>query len=462
MTFRFFFQRRPSAGGRVNPWLAAAALAWLGLIVGGCGGQADRAADTTTAGHGTAAAEGSPTADGSAAVGAGQGESPIIDTAPPTFEVAADKLLAARLPIEQTREGWIRLFDGHSFFGWQISGPANWRIEDQAIVVDAGEKSLLCTSVPWEHYELRLEIKADPQTNSGVFLRTPLAPDDPATDCYEVNIAPLSNGYPTGSVVGRVRTADDIVLDPERWYVLEMRLVDSQLTVKLDGETVAEYEDSAPLAAGFIGLQHNSGPVAFRDIRLRPIGGQELIDQQLSHWKAYPEMAGKFTIDDEGQLSVTGGLGQLETVEQFADFVLLTEAKTVSENLNSGIFFRCLPGEQLNGYECQINNVMKDGDPLQPADCGTGGIFRRTDARLIAAGEAEWFSLMLVVHGNHVAAWVNGLQVTDWVDTRDPDPNPRRGQRLEAGTVMLQAHDPSTDVLFKSLRIQPIPGQGTP
>ncbi len=37
---------------------------------------------------------------------------------------------------------------------------------------------------------LHVEFKAAKRTNSGVFLRTPLKPTDPAKDCYELNIAP--------------------------------------------------------------------------------------------------------------------------------------------------------------------------------------------------------------------------------------------------------------------------------
>lgn len=59
--------------------------------------------------------------------------------------------------------------------------------------------------------------------------------------------------------------------------------------------------------------------------------------------------------------------------------------------------------------------------------------------------------MLLVADGLQMAAWVNGLQVTDWRDTREPDPNPRNGSRVDAGTLMLQAHDPTTDILFRNV-----------
>jgi hypothetical protein len=412
-----------------------AVLAVLVLIAVGCGKKEQPTVDATTAPENAA---------------------PVISNTPPSFEVDAEKLLAARLPIEETRAGWVRLFDGHTLFGWQIAAPANWRIEDGAIKVDAGDVGLLCTSVPWQDFELRLEIKTDENTNSGVFLRTPLTPDDPATDCYEVNIAPADNPFPTGGLVKRLRSDADLKLDPEAWHLYELRLVGDRLTVSINGQQVLDYTDPLPLAPGRIGLQHNAGAVAFRDIRIRPIGLEKLITDDLANWTAYPDMAGKFEIVEDGLLRVTDGRGQLESKKSYDDFVLFAEAKTMSENLNSGIFFRCIPGETMNGYECQINHAMKEGNPLAPADCGTGGIFRRSDARIVAASDREWFTMMLVANRAQVAAWVNGLQVTDWKDTRPADPNPRKGLRLEAGTLMIQAHDPTTDLLFKSLDVMPL------
>ena len=105
------------------------------------------------------------------------------------------------------------------------------------------------------------------------------------------------------------------------------------------------------------------------------------------------------------------------------------------------------------GYESQIQNGMKDGNPLTPADCGTGGIFRRQDARRIVAKDNEWFHKTIIMSGNHIAVWVNGYQVSDWYDERNIDGNPRRGLRTEAGSIMIQGHDPTTNLSFRNLRI---------
>jgi hypothetical protein len=132
---------------------------------------------------------------------------------------------------------------------------------------------------------------------------------------------------------------------------------------------------------------------------------------------------------------------------------------TRAPHLNSGVFFRQIPGEFTLGYECQIQNQIKDGDPAQPFDCGTGGFYRRSNARFVNGKDLDWTRMTLMVHGPHMAAWVNGVQVSDWTDDRKPDDNPRKGLRTKPGTLSIQGHDPTTDILFRDFEIAELPKQ---
>ena len=130
--------------------------------------------------------------------------------------------------------------------------------------------------------------------------------------------------------------------------------------------------------------------------------------------------------------------------------------RTASTSIRAS-FFRSIPGQVNNGYECQIRNEYKDGDRNQPIDFGTGGIYRRQPARRVTADDFAWFPMTLVVTGKHMAAWVNGIQVSDWTDTRRPHDNPRNGLRTEPGTLQIQGHDPTTDLSFRKLQIAEVP-----
>ncbi len=372
-----------------------------------------------------------------------------------SYSASADELLAARLSDEEAAAGWIRLFDGHTLFGWEITGDANFRVQDGAIVVDQGEQCLMCTSSTWGDFELTFDFKAQEDTNSGVFVRTPFRPADITRDCYEINIAPDDNPFPTGSIVKRQKVDAEAAgpQTPGQWRTMSVIADGNQVTVSLNGNVVCRYTDPADLAPQRIGLQHNSGRVEFKDIKIRPLDLKPMLDAELSQWKKYPEMPGSFTVNDDGDLHVRGGKTQLETKQSYGDFFLLAQYKIDDPEMNSGIFFRCIPGAEMMGYECQINNGFKDGNRLTPLDCGTGGIFRRQDARVIAGENAAWSTVLLHASGNKIAAWVGGVQVSDWEDTREAHENPRKGKRTEAGTIMIQGHDPETDVLFRGLQI---------
>lgn len=163
---------------------------------------------------------------------------------------------------------WTTLFDGKTLTGWTASA-ANWRVEDGAIVVDEGEVGLLVHEGVYEDYELDLEFKAAKGTNSGVFLRTKEKPANLTTDCYELNIAPPDNPFPTGSLVTRRKVEG--AGETDDWRRFEVRVEGGRVTVKLDGKEVVDLE-ADPVAEGTgIGLQKNSGRVAFRNIRVRKL-----------------------------------------------------------------------------------------------------------------------------------------------------------------------------------------------
>ncbi|MCM2371524.1 3-keto-disaccharide hydrolase [Aporhodopirellula aestuarii] len=383
-----------------------------------------------------------------------EAETPFVFEAQ-AYEASAEQLLAARLPIEQTTQGWVRLFDGHTMFGWIIAGEANWRIEDGALVADRGKECLLTTSTRWSDYELELEFQSEAATNSGIFLRTSIDPKDPATDCIEVNIAPDDNPFPTGGIVKR-KKGEAFTGDPNEWHTINMVCDHETVRVKIDDDLMCEINDAKSPRIGYIGLQFRSGKVSFRNIRVRPLELEDMVDTELTRWTRYDDMPGEININDENHLVVDGGKQQLESKETFGDFTLLADYKMDDPKSNSGIFFRSIPGDVMMGYECQVNNEIVNDNPLQPADCGAGGIFKRQDARIVAGEPGRWNSILLSADGSHFATWVNGLQVTDVYDDRKVDENPRRGLRLDPGTLIIQGHDETTKATYRKIAIKPL------
>lgn len=375
------------------------------------------------------------------------------------------------LTPEQIAAGWINLFDGETLFGWQPTSDANWKVENGEIRVSSGKEGWLMTTSEFADYELHVEFKAPAMTNSGIFLRTPLEPKDPTKDCLEINVAPPTNPFPTVSLVGRnvlpasprTNFPNDPIIDPwdGNWHAFDLLLKSDVILVLIDGRHSSRVKlskradgsaDIFPIR-GRIGLQFREGEVAFRNIRLKPLGLKAMLEGEvLTGWRADELRNSKFEVAGE-ELKVTGGPGELETEAAYGDFVLQLNCFVDGDALNSGVFFRSIPGEFANGYESQIHNGVEDNNPTKPVDAGTGAIYRRTVARRVVSKDREWFTKTIVATGPHIATWVNGYQVTDWTDDRKPDPNPRKGLRTDPGTISLQAHDPTTNLRFRNLRI---------
>lgn len=365
----------------------------------------------------------------------------------------------AELTEAELDEGWIELFDGETLFGWKPAAKANWKVVDGTIVVDSGEVGLLCTTTPFSNYVLKVEFRAPKSTNSGIFLHTIAQPKDPTTDCLELNIAGEGvSPFTTGSLVGRKKT--EKIHESADWQAFEVTLDGDKCEIKLDGELVLSYVDPKPLQRGLIGLQHNMGKVEFRNIKLKPLGLKSIFNgKDFTSWNTPKDSESKFTVNEAGEMNVRGGSGYLESQGKYGDFVLQLECIAHAKNLNSGVFFRCIPGEKMNGYESQIHNGTIGGDRTKPMDCGTGGIFRRQNARRVVADDLAWFHKTIIADGPHMAVWVNGYQVSDWTDDRKPHANPRNGLRTAAGTLQIQGHDPTTNLSFRGFHIAETAGE---
>lgn len=166
----------------------------------------------------------------------------------------------------------LSLFNGTDLSNWTVLGDGNWRVEDGALTADQGSAaSYLVSERSFGDFELELEFWVDTGANSGVFIRCA----DPAavneSSCYEVNVFDTrpDQTYRTGSIVN-VAAPSQFVYTGGQWNRYEISAVGSRLKVKLNGRDMVDVEDSR-LAAGPIALQHGSGTVRFRNVRIREL-----------------------------------------------------------------------------------------------------------------------------------------------------------------------------------------------
>lgn len=317
----------------------------------------------------------------------------------------ADEPKPGTLTPKEISDGWIMLFDGETTFGWKTRAA---QVKDGQLLVGGPAGGSITTTSQFAQGTVKLR--------------------------YTLN----------GAGRGRLRwRGGEQVLEPAKRPV----------TIEFESGKLGTVPISIEVPDG--------STAAFEFIRFHPLGTQSLFNgKDLSGWKVFADpkrMKTRFEVTPAGELSAKNGPGDLQTEKAFDNFVLQLECKTNGKWLNSGVFFRCMPNQYQNGYEAQIHNGYKASDRTKPVDFGTGAIYRRVPARKVVGNDNEWFTLTLVAEGKHIATWVNGYQTADWTDDRPANENPRQGFRAEKGHLSLQGHDPTTDLLFRNIRIAEFP-----
>ena len=171
--------------------------------------------------------------------------------------------------------GWTTLFNGVTLSGWNRIGDANWTLAEGAVQADKGV-GFLVTPASYADFDLRAEIWADADANSGIFIRCQNPQQVGAANAYEVNIYDKrpDPAFRTGAIVDVARPLAQVDA-ANRWNVLEISASGSHLTVTFNGTRTVDVNDTK-YARGPIALQYGAGAngagiVKFRKVEIRPL-----------------------------------------------------------------------------------------------------------------------------------------------------------------------------------------------
>jgi hypothetical protein len=178
------------------------------------------------------------------------------------------------LTSQEQQEGWMLLFDGRSLDQWTVT-PALakvFKVADGAIKADLSDAGgTMLTKETFDDFVLKVEVRAHPDINSGIILRSP--PPQPAPPAgekptpapgggpgYELQIRDRNPGnyssgdFLTGSVVNVSKAPHDVKILPNQWNTIEATVNGDHFVVVFNGKKVADGRD-ARRASGHIGLQ---------------------------------------------------------------------------------------------------------------------------------------------------------------------------------------------------------------
>lgn len=128
----------------------------------------------------------------------------------------------------------------------------------------------LATRRKFRNFELEMYVRGMAQHNSGVLFRSSgRGTQDPQGYEIQLHSAPEAH-FPTGSLYHYKRARYPRIED-ERWYLLQLQVLEQTVIVRINGETVMEHAGLTRLDEGFIELQaHRRGYwTEFQRVRVR-------------------------------------------------------------------------------------------------------------------------------------------------------------------------------------------------
>jgi hypothetical protein len=183
-------------------------------------------------------------------------------------------------------------------------------------------------------------------------------------------------------------------------------------------------------------------------------------------WRGFKQQdipAGWEVVD--GALTRTGRAIDIVTIDQFDSFDLALEWK-IAQGGNSGIMFRVSEeggATYHTGPELQVldNHGHRDGKAPLTSAGSCYGLYAPT--RDMTKPVGSWNQTRLIVKGNHVEHWLNGVRIVEY-ELFSPDWEKRVAEskfkqwpkfgRVPRGHIALQEH--GAVVAYRNIRIRPL------
>jgi hypothetical protein len=199
-------------------------------------------------------------------------------------------VLAFPAGAQTGEQGWISLFDGKSLEGWKVSGSAGTFSVRDGVIVAHGPFSHLFYAGPvyygdFKDFELKVDVKAEPAANGGVFFHTQYQEKGLVAKGFEVQV---NNSDPTdplrtGSLY-KMRDVRDTTVKDGQWFTLHIVVEGKRVRVNVDGRELVDWTEPNPpqppsdrpdrvLSSGTFALQGHDerSTVYYKNLYVKPL-----------------------------------------------------------------------------------------------------------------------------------------------------------------------------------------------
>ena len=172
------------------------------------------------------------------------------------------------LPSQET---WQALYEGPDDFAkWQVSS-GKPIFEPRGAILRGDGNGQIATRGTFRDFVLHMYIRGVAHHNGGVMFRSIPATPGGRGQSYEIQLHDVEGAhYATGSLYS-IKRAMYPRIEPEQWFLFQLVVQDRRCLVRINGDTVMEYEGLENLEAGRIELQaHDAGKwIEYKQVKIR-------------------------------------------------------------------------------------------------------------------------------------------------------------------------------------------------
>jgi hypothetical protein len=155
---------------------------------------------------------------------------------------------------DDSEEGFVKIMDGKTFNGWKIAEESAkaWKIEDGAFVANGNRSHLFYVGdeKPFKDFELKVEVMTEPNSNGGIYFHTQFQESGWPKAGFECQVNVTQGDWiKTGSLYGLASIGVTPAKD-NKWWTQHIIVKGNRVTVKIDGQTVLEYNEPAGVQPG--------------------------------------------------------------------------------------------------------------------------------------------------------------------------------------------------------------------
>lgn len=335
----------------------------------------------------------------------------------------------ARADDWRPEAGFVPMFNGKDFSGWQFGGgyalpeklPANWKVTDGVIRLSGGGRPHLGSQWDYADFDMRFQWRAlRPRYNSGFYIRSRRKVGN-----NQINLAKGAEGRFFGGKMKGGKPVPELQRPAGEWNEWRVRLEGGNVKFWCNGKLAwqgTEFQSKR----GHIGLQAEGAPLEFRRLRIRELGVESL--NEAKKWQQRGD-ANPWTSSAYGRIFSPQGLARLKADADYDNYTLRLEWR--SEKSKAGRI-----GVIRDGRMTQV----RIGDPEGIVVAGVKPVAGTDNP------PGQWNYLQLTLAEGKLSVWQNGKQLVKEVDTA-------KGQAVDGGLIFIRAAEGGIE--FRNMRIKP-------